>query len=154
MSKADNDLIFTIQTLRNEGKISEATATEVLSALVDKGSQPKRIMELWNLWSQKYYDKYEAYPLMGAKNLSIIKRIGSIIPDSKIQGLFDLYLDHTDPFFIRSKHPIGIMSVNLDRLWSEYQTGEITSNQAARRSESHGTTVNAAKEYMKRKHNL
>lgn len=94
---------------------------------------------VWERYREAYLRRYKTEPLRNLKSNSqiihLIKRVGeAIAPD-----LAEFYVWHNDAYYVRSRHPPGLLLRDCEGLHTQWQTGQtVTQSQARKIDETQG----------------
>ncbi|MDH4329925.1 MAG: YdaU family protein [Nitrospira sp.] len=94
---------------------------------------------VWERYKEAYLRRYKAEPLRNLKTNSqisqLIKRVGGdIAPD-----LAEFYVWHNDAYYVRSRHPPGLLLRDCEGLHTQWITGQtVTQSQARKIDETQG----------------
>jgi hypothetical protein len=113
--------------------------------------QPGMGVPVWDAYLKAFVNRYDFEPVRNAKvnrNCSdIAKRLGADAP-----AVTAFYVGLNDPSWVRLNHPIGVLLVNCESIYSMWKQGGIKSISTARADERRGDNMNASREYLNRKH--
>lgn len=107
---------------------------------------------VWEAYRSAYMQRYKFEPARNAKvnrNCSdIAKRIGKDAP-----AVVEFYvLKCNDPQWVRLNHPIGILLMNCESVYSMWKQGGMVTRATAARAERRTDNMSASQAYLQRKH--
>lgn len=80
-------------------------------------------MRVWERYKSAYLDRYQTEPVRNAKVngqiSALIKRAG----EEAAPNLAEFYVWHNDPYYVRSRHPIGLLLRDCEGLHTQWITG-------------------------------
>lgn len=93
---------------------------------------------VWLSYSKAFEERYGTQPLRNAtvnsQLKSFVARVGSVAaPD-----VAAFYLTHSDAYYIRQKHPVGMLLRDAEKLYAEWKTGSRVTGTSARQQERLG----------------
>lgn len=151
------DLVRAVNFLRGNQMLDEVSADLVLQQIWDREAKiakimkPNEVVDLWAEYSRAYQNRYQTKPLFGdgKKVLGQAKLILKSVSGAEAKELVGFYLAHNGSFYTQQKHPIGLLLKDVQKLWTEMQTGQVTTPKASREAESLDASTRAARDYYK-----
>jgi ubiquitin len=102
---------------------------------------------VWEAYRQSFQDRYRVAPLRGARENKHCSDLVRTLGLELARRLVVYYVNRMDAFYVNSKHPLGLLIVNLQKLNTEFQNGTQTTMSDARRAESHASIDRAIRQY-------
>ena len=125
-----------------------------IAALSERQAKKKGVsgVPVWEAYRAAYLRRYKFEPARNAKvnrNCSdIAARIGKDAP-----AVAEFYvLQVNDPQWARLNHPIGVLLMNAESIYSMWKQGGMKSMTAARTDERRANNISASRAYLEKKH--
>lgn len=90
---------------------------------------------VWRAYKKAYEEKHGAAPPWNAKTAGQIKSFVSRVPAEEAPEIAAFFLSHPDSFYVRSKHSIGLLLRDAEKLRTEWITGRRVTGAQARAGE-------------------
>lgn len=102
-------------------------------------ASPSASAQVWNCYAEAYRKKYQTDPVRNAKVngqfSQLVKRIG----EDAAPSVAAFYVWHNDQFYVRARHPPGLLLRDCEGLHTQWKTGQsVTSSQARKIDETQG----------------
>lgn len=108
---------------------------------------PSAAAKVWERYADAYQAKYKTPPVRNAKvngQLSqLVKRIGEAAPE-----VAAFYVWHNDQFYVRSRHPPGLLLRDAEGLHTQWKTGQTVTYAQARKIDETQGRVNVFQELI------
>lgn len=127
-----NDSLRTHGVLTLEGKGMEGNGREVRRASHSapngslKAKQPvlnEATGAIWAAYVSAYDARYGVEPVRNAKVKGIIARYAARLPAGEAAEVAAFYVKHNGQFYVRAKHPVGLLLQDAEGLRTEWKTG-------------------------------
>lgn len=105
-------------------------------------------MRVWERYKSAYLERYGTEPIRNAKTngqiSSYVKRVGEeVAPD-----LAAFYVYHNDAYYVRSRHPPGLLLRDCEGLHTQWATGRTVTQSQARKIDETAGRVNVFQELI------
>lgn len=98
--------------------------------------------ETWAAYSAAYESRYKVQPLRNTKAFTQINQFVKTVGISEAPKVAAFYLTHSDYFFTRNSHSVGIMLTHAQRLRTEMLNGKQTTMASASQLDKKATRFN------------
>lgn len=141
---------------RGSGRVAieePSTIHHPINLLTSKTQEPSKVnghdkalcSDTWANYASAYASRYQTEPVRNAKTNSqvkqLVERLGAESP-----SVAGFYLTHNNPFYVRSRHPIGALLKDAEGLRTQWATGIKATGLEARSAEK----LDAVAEQVKR----
>lgn len=100
-------------------------------------------MRVWERYKSAYLDKYKTEPVRNAVVNSQISNLVKRIGEEAAPDVAAFYVQHSDAFYVRARHPLGLLLRDCEGLHTQWITGKtVTSSQARKIDETAGRLNN------------
>ena len=113
----------------------------------DPRSNPDNVA-CWNAYAHAYRDKYGIPPVSNRQVRGQIATIVRMVGKKTAPALAAYYVSHNDSYFVRERHPIGLLLKNYQRVLTDMQRGEQMTQIKARQTEQTQSNFEATKGAM------
>jgi len=120
---------------------------EPLHEPVRKKKQPSEGSAVWDAYEIAYRNRHKVEPIRNAKVNGQCKSLVTQVGAREAVELVRYYVDRNDAFYVNAKHPLGLLLLELQKLRTEYATGQSMTMRDARRQEVHASTDQALRDY-------
>lgn len=110
--------------------------------------EPSRIKPVWEKYKSAFEGRYGTAPPWNAKSAGMLKQLIGRIPEDEAPDVAAFYVLHSDAFYVRSGHPIGLLLKDAEKLRTEWATGRKVTSMQARQAEARDANVDAMKAYL------
>lgn len=130
--RSQNQISESEEELREEKKEKKKKEIKICAV-------PSAAAKVWTRYSEAYQARYKTEPVRNAKvngQLSqLIKRIG----EHSAPEVAAFYVWHNDQFYVRARHPPGLLLRDCEGLHTQWKTGQtVTQSQARKIDETQG----------------
>jgi hypothetical protein len=105
----------------------------------------------WRSYREAYKERHGEAPLWNAKTGGQLKSFVSRVPKEEAPLIAAFYLTHSDQFYVKSMHSVGLLLRDAEKLRTEWVTGRKITSAQAKESEQKDANVEAMKTYLARK---
>lgn len=131
------------------GQQSFLPGKEPRDSIDPEGPSPTALT--WRSYRDAYRTKYGEAPLFNPKIGGQLKSFVSRVPKEEAPLIAAFYLTHSDQFYVKKMHPIGLLLQDAEKLRTEWATGRKMTGFEAHQSEQRDANVEAMKKYLARK---
>ncbi len=106
------------------------SATDSKSRNLPEISQPTT-QRTWIAYCLSFRARYHTDPIRNAKVNSQLKQFVARVGQDAAPLVASFYVQHSDQFYVRKMHPVGLLLADAEKLHAEWKTGhQMTSTQA------------------------
>lgn len=80
-------------------------------------------IEAWNAYENAYTSRYGVHPVRNKTINSILKQVVVRLGINEAPLVAAFYLSHNDPFYVRKRHPVGLLLQDAESLRTQWATG-------------------------------
>lgn len=91
--------------------------------------------ETWASYASAYERRYGVSPLRNLSTNSQIKKLCARVPLSVAPAVAAYYVQHNDPFYVRARHPVGLLLRDCEGLHTQMASGVRSTTGEARNAE-------------------
>lgn len=100
---------------------------------------PSAVAAVWSRYAESYQARYRTNPLRNAKVNGQIAQFIQRVGAGAAPELAAFYVRHNDQFYVRARHPPGLLLRDAEGLHTQWKTGQtVTSSQARKIDETQG----------------
>jgi hypothetical protein len=139
--------------------VREQKPTEV-SVREQKPPKKKSVREqtdgskVWDVYQTAFVQRHGVQPIRDARAnrhcSDLVKRVGA----DRAIGLVVYYVSRSDAQYLKSKHPLGILILDVQKLNTEMQTGQKMTNRDALRAETAASNEETIRQYLANPENV
>lgn len=105
----------------------------------------------WRSYRDAYKEKYREAPVYNAKTGGQLRSFVSRVSSEEAPLIARFYLSHSDQFYVKSMHPVGMLLRDAEKLRTEWATGRKMTGAQAKHAEQKDANVEAMKSYLAKK---
>ena len=92
--------------------------------------------ETWDAYASEYKRRYGITPLRNMRTNSQIKQLCARVPLAVAPAVAAYYVQHNDPFYVRGRHPVGLLLRDCEGLYTQMASGVRSTTGEARNAEA------------------
>jgi hypothetical protein len=128
---ATNDTDVTDDTLRTNERDEKPLRRPAAVAQ----AKESKTFSTWKSYSDAYRKRHGAYPIRNAKISSQLSQFVDRVGIEDAPEIAAFFLTHNDAFYTRSKHPVGLLVRDAEKLHTEWKTGKVSTGIEAKQAE-------------------
>lgn len=101
----------------------------------DDGKHPAPTSETWDAYAVAYEARYHEPPVRNAKTNGILAQLLKRLRADEAPAVAAFYVRHPGAYYARAGHPVGLLLQDCEKLRTEWKTGSVVTETAARRNE-------------------
>ena len=101
-----------------------------------KPEPPAVTKRIWEAYSAAYRNRHGAEPLRNARVNSQLKQFSQCVPLAEAPAIAEFYLSHSDAFYVKQRHPVGLLLKDAEKLRTEWITNSRMTGAMARQAEA------------------
>lgn len=89
----------------------------------------------WDAYKEAYAERWGSEPPWNARQAGQLKHFMNRIPKEDAPHVIRFYLSHNQYYYVASKHPLGALLKDAEKIYTEWKTGVQTTNTVAREAD-------------------
>jgi hypothetical protein len=130
-----------------EQELEKNIATGSSSTTADPQG-PSSTALAWRAYRDAYADRHGKPPLWNSKTAGMFKHFVSRVPAKEAPDIAAFYVKHNEFTYVRSMHPVGLLLRDAEKIRTEWATGTMVTQVAARSADRRQGTQSAFHELI------